>query len=126
MQRFTIQDAWPEVSIDLQVITLLLHQFRLAEALAQFKAHMSLFRQTPFESQPAFAAAHWGWVSRQYAAMGELMTSRTDLAALKVLCVLFKYSETSETESHFACSPLIRDPGLPGNVSGASVTPGLT
>ena len=65
-----------------QVVTLLLHQQRVQEALQQFKTHMGLFRRPPFTPPPAFAAAHWGWVSRQYAAMAELLTARADASLL--------------------------------------------
>ena len=68
----------------MQVVTLLLHQQRLPEALAQFKEHMKLFRQLPFEAHPAFIAYHWAWVARQYSAMGELMTARNDSITLQV------------------------------------------
>ena len=65
-----------------QVVTLLLHQQRIGEALTQFGTHMRLFRRPPFTPPPAFAAAHWGWVSRQYAVMGELLGTRMDPSLL--------------------------------------------
>ena len=57
----------------MQIVTLLLHQQRVPEALQQFKAHIGLFRLPPFTPPLPFACAHWGWVARQYAAMGELI-----------------------------------------------------
>ena len=43
---------------------------------------MGLFRRPPFTPPPAFAAAHWGWVARQYAVMGELINGRVDASLL--------------------------------------------
>lgn len=65
-------------------MTLLLHQQRLPEALAQFKEHMKLFRLLPFDAHPAFSATHFGWVVRQYTVMGELMIARADSVTLQV------------------------------------------
>lgn len=76
----------------MQIITLLLHQQRLPEAIAQFKTHVGLFCQLPFESPPAFAAAHWGWVARQYTVMGELMAARNEASALQVPSLTFPSS----------------------------------
>jgi hypothetical protein len=61
------------------VVTLLLHQHRAAEALAQFRTHMSLFRILPFQDAPhVVQASHWAWVGRQYATMAELLASRVN------------------------------------------------
>lgn len=67
-----------------QVVTLLLHQRRLPDAVAQFRAHLARFRR-PREiagAQPGVAAAHAGWLARQYAAMAELLRGRVDVSAL--------------------------------------------
>lgn len=62
-----------------QVVTLLLHQHRAAEALTQFRTHMSLFRVLSFPDAPhAVQASHCAWVGRQYATMAELLASRVN------------------------------------------------
>lgn len=67
-----------------QVVTLLLHQRRVAEVAAQLQAHLRRFRAPPqLAGAPAgAAAAHAGWVSRQYAAVAELLSGRVDLTLL--------------------------------------------
>lgn len=67
-----------------QVVTLLLHQRRVAEVAAQLRAHLRRFRAPPqLAGAPAgAAAAHAGWVSRQYAAVAELLSGRVDLTLL--------------------------------------------
>ena len=66
----------------LQVVTLLLHQQCVVEALAQFRAHIAAFRQPPLPPPPAASAAHNAWLVRQYTVMGELLGSRVDPALL--------------------------------------------
>ncbi|KAK9807487.1 hypothetical protein WJX72_000478 [[Myrmecia] bisecta] len=78
---------WYEVTavaeqVHVKVVTLLLHQHRTSEALAHFRHHITLFRKPPFEVPPGLAAAQWGWLARQYAVMGELLSSRVDPANL--------------------------------------------
>ena len=68
--------------VSLQVVTLLLHQQRVGEALAQFRGHMAAFRRPPQPLPPGAAAAHAGWLTRQYAVMGELLATRVDPALL--------------------------------------------
>ncbi len=66
------------------MVTLLLHQRRLPDAVAQFRAHVARFRR-PRElagAPPGAAAAHAGWLARQYAAMAELLRGRVDASAL--------------------------------------------
>ena len=73
------------MSLLLQVVTLLLHQHRSQEALSHFQQHLATYRHPPPQLAPvplAAAAAHWGWVGRQYQVMGELMNSRVDPAHL--------------------------------------------
>lgn len=75
-----------------QVVTLLLHQRRLAEALQQFRLHIGRFRR-PAALQgapPAAAAAHAGWLARQYAAMAELLAGRIDPATVTADQVLLQ------------------------------------
>jgi Foie gras liver health family 1 len=62
-------------------VTLLLHQHRVADALAHFRLHMQQHRRPALPLPAAAAAAHWGWVSRQYCVMGELMRQRGAEAA---------------------------------------------
>lgn len=74
------------LTLAVQVVTLLLHQRRLGEALAQFRAHLGRFRR-PAALQggpPAAAAVHAGWLARQYTAMAELLAARVDPAAVPV------------------------------------------
>ena len=66
------------------MVTLLLHQRRLPDAVAHFRAHLRRFR-APAElvgAPPAAAAAHTGWLARQYAAMAELLSGRVEASAL--------------------------------------------
>ena len=65
-----------------QVVTLLLHQQCVAEALAQFRAHIGAFRQPPLPPPPAAAATHAAWLVRQYTVMGELLSQRVDAGLL--------------------------------------------
>ena len=64
------------------MVTLLLHQQNVAEALGQFRAHMSAFRRPPLPPPPAAAAAHAAWLVRQYSVMGELLSQRVDAGLL--------------------------------------------
>ena len=68
----------------LQVVTLLLHQRRVPDALAQFRSHLRRFRAPPeLAGAPDGAnAAHASWLSRQYAAMAELLSGRVDLSSV--------------------------------------------
>ena len=77
----------------MQIVTLLLHQQRVAEALQHFRSHMGLFKRPPFVPPLPFKAAHWGWVSRQYAAMGELI-SRVDPSLLPPQVILSHHYKT--------------------------------
>ncbi len=61
-----------------QVVTLLLHQQRVGEALGQFRGHMAAFRRPPLPLPAGAAAAHAGWLARQYAVVGELLATRVD------------------------------------------------
>ena len=65
-----------------QVVTLLLHQQNVAEALGQFRAHMAAFRRPPLPPPPAAAAAHAAWLVRQYSVMGELLSQRVNAGLL--------------------------------------------
>lgn len=60
------------------MVTLLLHQQRAGEALAQFRGHMGALRRPPGPLPPGAAASHAGWLARQYAVMGELLATRVD------------------------------------------------
>ena len=65
-----------------QVVTLLLHQQNVADALQQFRAHVGWLRAAPLPLPPAAAAAHALWVQRQYTVMGELLSTRIDAGLL--------------------------------------------
>ena len=60
------------------MVTLLLHQQRVGEALGQFRGHMAAFRRPPLPLPAGAAAAHAGWLARQYAVVGELLATRVD------------------------------------------------
>lgn len=64
------------------MVTLLLHQQCVAEALAQFRAHIGAFRQPPLPPPPAAAAAHAAWLVRQYTVMAQLLSQRVDAGLL--------------------------------------------
>ncbi|KAK9825992.1 hypothetical protein WJX74_003805, partial [Apatococcus lobatus] len=64
------------------VTTLLLHQHRVTEALAQLKRHVELFRRPPPGVPPGYAAWHFSWVTRQYKVVGELLGGRVNPANL--------------------------------------------
>ena len=66
----------------LQVVTLLLHQANVPEALAQFAQHMGAFRRMPLPPPPAAASAHGAWLVRQYTVMGDLLSSRVEAGLL--------------------------------------------
>ncbi len=65
-----------------QVVTLLLHQQNVGEALQQFRAHVGWLRAPPLPLPPAAAAAHALWLQRQYGVMGELLSTRIDAGLL--------------------------------------------
>lgn len=65
-----------------QVVTLLLHQQSVGEALVQFSAHISRHRRPPLPPPPAAAAAHAAWLVRQHSVMGELLSQRVDSGLL--------------------------------------------
>ncbi|KAK9904998.1 hypothetical protein WJX75_007420 [Coccomyxa subellipsoidea] len=81
LQRWAELSAVAEL-VHLKVVTLLLHQQCVAEALAQFRAHIGAFRQPPLPPPPAAAAAHAAWLVRQYTVMGELLSQRVDAGLL--------------------------------------------
>ena len=66
----------------MQVTTLLLHQHRVTEALAQLQRHVELFRRPPPGVPPGYAAWHFSWVTRQYKVVGELLGGRVNPANL--------------------------------------------
>jgi hypothetical protein len=68
--------------LHVQVVTLLLHQHCVGEALAEFRAHIAAFQQPPLPPPPAAAAAHFAWLVRQYTVMAELLSMRVDPALL--------------------------------------------
>ncbi|BDA49831.1 probable trafficking protein particle complex subunit 11 at N-terminal half [Coccomyxa sp. Obi] len=81
LQRWTELTAVAEL-IHLKVVTLLLHQQNVAEALGQFRAHMAAFQRPLLPPPPAAAAAHAAWLVRQYSVMGELLSQRVDAGLL--------------------------------------------
>ncbi|KAF6251338.1 Foie gras liver health family 1-domain-containing protein [Scenedesmus sp. NREL 46B-D3] len=63
---------------------LLLHQQRYAEAIQQLRGHLAAFGPLPDGLPLAAAAAHYGWLSRQYQCAAEMVaTSRVDEAVLQ-------------------------------------------
>ena len=66
------------------MVTLLLHQQSVPDALAQFRTHVGWLRSPPASPPPppAAAAAHALWLQRQYAVMGELLATRVDAGVL--------------------------------------------
>lgn len=77
------------MSCVMQVVTLLLHQANVPEALKQFQQHMGAFKKMPLPPPPAAASAHGAWVLRQYTVMGELLSSRVEAGLLpqQVTCI---------------------------------------
>ena len=73
---------WHVEGLDVQVVTLLLHQHRVGEALSQMRSHLTAFRVPPVELPPGPAAAHQAWLARQHAVLGDLLAARADPAAL--------------------------------------------
>ena len=66
------------------MVTLLLHQQSVPDALGQFRTHVGWLRHPPATPArpPAAAAAHALWLQRQYAVMGELLATRVDAGVL--------------------------------------------
>ncbi|KAK9839808.1 hypothetical protein WJX81_003235 [Elliptochloris bilobata] len=81
LQRWAELCAVAEL-VHLKVVTLLLHQQRVGEALAQFRGHMGALQRPPLPLPPGAAAVHAGWLTRQYAVMGGLLATRVDPALL--------------------------------------------
>lgn len=68
--------------IHIKLMSLMLHQQRIPDALAQVESHISSFRHLPPGAQPASAAAHWSWARRQYTVAGELLGNRVSAETL--------------------------------------------
>mmetsp|Transcript_8771 Transcript_8771/g.25258 ORF Transcript_8771/g.25258 Transcript_8771/m.25258 type:complete len:1217 (+) Transcript_8771:327-3977(+) len=63
--------------VHIKLMSLMLHQQRVAETLAQVERHLSSFRVLPSVAWPPPAAAsHCSWLARQYSVAGQLLTER--------------------------------------------------
>ena len=91
-----------------QVVTLLLHQQSVLEALAQFRTHIGWLRSPPASppQPPAAAAAHALWLQRQYAVMGELLATRVDAGVLPDQARGLAPPPTSPTQCGHRCRAL--------------------
>ena len=71
-------------ALNAKALTLLLHQQRGADALAQWRAHAAAWAAPPAGCAPAVAAAHYGWLARQHRAAAEMIGAprRVDAALL--------------------------------------------
>ena len=90
------------VEVGVQVTTLLLHQHRVTEALAQLQRHVELFRRPPPGVPPGYAAWHFSWVTRQYKVVGELLGGRVNPANLPpqvLLPIMKRQTATSDERS---------------------------
>lgn len=82
-QRHAEVAAVAEV-VHFKAMMLLLHQQRYGEAIQQLAGHMAAFGPTPEGLPLPAAAAHYGWLARQYQCAAEMVAaSRIDEATLQ-------------------------------------------